>query len=509
MRIFSLTHRRVGSAAVAVRLPTRCLVVLVGPSSAGKSTWAAANFRPNQIVNSDHLRAVAGLDEHDQRASADAFAVLDLVVERRLKRGLLTVVDTLALDDKLRLGYIEVARRHGAAVHAIAFDTPAAECRARNKAKDRPIPARVLSGHLKTWERVREQLGNESFDAVHAPDAVRIAAAEVLTAPDAHDRQKEDPMTLQFGLQIPSFTWDGGSDEIGPRLGAIAAAAEEAGFASLWVMDHMVQIPFAGREWDEMLESYTTLSFLAGRTERIRLGAMVTGITYRNVAHLAKIVATLDVLSGGRANCGIGAAWFESEHKYYGWDFPPTPERLALLEDALELLPLMWGKGTPSYEGRLLKIPKAICYPRPLQEHVPILVGGSGEHKTLRLVARHADACNLFGDAQRVRHLVGVLHGHCEAEGRDPAEVEVTALAQALIGRDNEHLAELIAARAPANEGPEAYAERVNAGTIEDHIGRYRELAEAGVQTAVVSFPDLGDTQPVERFAPIVDAFRN
>ena len=167
----------------------------------------------------------------------------------------------------------------------------------------------------------------------------------------------------------------------------------------------------------------------------------------------------------------------------------------------------MWGKGTPAYEGRVLEIPKAICYPRPLQEHIPILLGGSGEKTTLRLVARYADACNFRGDAQQVRHLLGVLSDHCEAVGRDPAEIEVTGLAQALVGRDEQHLAELVATRAPANEGPEAYAERVNAGTVEDHIGRYRELAEAGVQTAVVSLPDLGDPDPVERFAPIIATF--
>ena len=163
-------------------------------------------------------------------------------------------------------------------------------------------------------------------------------------------------------------------------------------------MDHFLQIPQIGREWEDMLESYTTLGYLAGVTGRVTLGTLVTGITYRNLAHLAKIVATLDVLSGGRAVCGLGAAWFEREHRLYGWDFPPRRERYALLEDALELLPLMWGPGAPRFEGRTVTVDEAICYPRPLQERIPILVGGSGERRTLRLVARHADACNLFGD---------------------------------------------------------------------------------------------------------------
>ena len=154
------------------------------------------------------------------------------------------------------------------------------------------------------------------------------------------------------------------------------------------------------------------------------------------MAHLGKIVATLDVVSGGRALCGIGAGWFEREHRLYGWEFPPLRERFARLEDALELLPLMWGPGSPRFEGRTVTVEEAICYPRPLQERVPILVGGSGERRTLRLVARHADACNLFGDPETVRHKVAVLRSHCEAEGRDPAEVTVTHLAAARVVAD-------------------------------------------------------------------------
>jgi len=134
----------------------------------------------------------------------------------------------------------------------------------------------------------------------------------------------------------------------------------EAGFTSLWLMDHVIQIPQVGREWEDMLESHTTLGFLAGVTERIRLGTLVTGITYRNIAHLAKIVATLDVLSGGRAMCGIGAAWFEREHRLYGWEFPPLRERFARLEDALELLPLMWGPGAPAFEGRTIRVAESV-----------------------------------------------------------------------------------------------------------------------------------------------------
>jgi len=285
-------------------------------------------------------------------------------------------------------------------------------------------------------------------------------------------------VALEFGLQIPRFTWPGGPAETRSRLAAIAAAAEEAGFTSLWVMDHLLQIPPVGPHWEEMLDSYTTLGFLAARTETVRLGTLVTGVTYRNIAHLAKIVATLDVLSGGRATCGIGAAWFEREHRAYGWRFPPRAERFAMLEDALELLPLMWGRGAPAYSGRTIEVAEAVCYPRPLQDHVPILVGGSGEQVTLRLVARHADACNLFGDPDTVRHKVAVLHGHCARVDRDPAEIMVTNLTTA------------------------------DAPSVEDHVGRYRQFAEAGVQQAIVNFPGLDGPEPVRAFAEVVSGFR-
>jgi alkanesulfonate monooxygenase SsuD/methylene tetrahydromethanopterin reductase-like flavin-dependent oxidoreductase (luciferase family) len=239
-----------------------------------------------------------------------------------------------------------------------------------------------------------------------------------------------------------------------------------------------------------MLDSYTTLGYLAGVTERIRLGTLVTGITYRNIAHLAKIVATLDVVSGGRAICGLGAAWFEREHKLYGWDFPPLRERYERLEDALELLPLMWGPGSPRFEGRTTVVEEAICYPRPLQERIPILVGGSGERRTLRIVARHADACNLFGDAETVRRKVAVLHEHCATEGRDPAEITVTQAAPARVVEADE-----------PPEGP-------GAATAEEHVGRYRELAESGVQTAIVSLPQADGPDSVSRFAEVIGAFR-
>jgi F420-dependent oxidoreductase-like protein len=496
------------TATSTIRLPTACLVVLVGPSGSGKSTWATANFRASQVVSTDSLRALVGEGEHDQRAGTDAFAVLGDVIERRLARGLLTVIDSLGLEERRRREWLASARRHGVPCHVVVFPTSAEVCRARNRERDRPVPAKLLAGQLRTFEQVRTTLAGEGFDGVHDAAPVVVMAPELVAAPAAAERQREDPMPLRFGLQIPSYTWGGGPAELAPRLGAIAVAAEEAGFESLWVMDHFLQIPFVGREWLDMLESYTTLAYVAACTTRLRLGTMVTGITYRNLAHLGKIVATLDVLSGGRAMCGLGAAWFEREHRAYGWSFPPLKERYAALEDALQLLPLLWGPGSPSFEGRTIRVAEAMCYPRPLQERIPILVGGQGERHTLRLVAQYADACNLRGDPATVSHKLSVLAKHCEATGRDPSTVGVTHLSTALVGRDQTEVEEAVEALRPKGTTPEAYRTWANAATVEDHVGRFRELAEAGVDEAIVSLPDLSAPAPVERFAAVISAFR-
>ena len=453
---------------------------------------------------------MVGEGEHDQRASKDAFDVLEIVLERRLKRRLLTVVDTLALDDDWRRGWSMLAARHRVPCHAVAFDTPARECRARNRRRGRAIPAAVISGQLKRWDVVRDQLASEGFAAVHAPGGGRgRARPPCSTPPDLARLQRENPMPLQFGLQIPSFTWPGGPAEIGPRLADIGRTAEDVGFSRIYVMDHLIQIPIVGPDWHDMLDSYTALSFIAGHTRTVRLGALVTGIAYRNIAHLGKIIATLDVVSGGRAICGLGAGWFEREHLAYGWRFPPLKERFELLEDALQLLPLLWGPGSPSFDGRRSSgAPRLICYPRPIQERVPIMVGGSGEKKTLRLVATYADACNLFGDPDGVRHRVSVLRGHCADVGRDPSEVEVTHLTATLVAPDRSAIDALVERLRPQSLSPEAFAERVNAGTVDDQIGRFRRFAEAGAEISIVNFPGLDGPEMVERFAPVIAAFR-
>ncbi|HWW55224.1 MAG TPA: TIGR03560 family F420-dependent LLM class oxidoreductase, partial [Acidimicrobiales bacterium] len=469
-----------------MRLPAACLVVLVGPSGAGKSYWATANFRPDQVVASDALRALVGTAEHDQRAGTDAFDVLDLVLDRRLARGLLTVVDTLGLDGERRRGYVDLARRHGVACHAVLFETPAETCRARNKARAVPLPSKVLTAQLAARDVVREDLVNEGFGGVHPPEPVDIVALALLDAPASAERQRANPRTLRFGLQMSSFAWEGGAPSLASHLSEIASVAEAVGFSSIWLMDHMLQIPQVGRPWEDMPESWTTLAWLAAKTRSATLGTLVSGVTLRNPAHLAKIVATLDVLSGGRAVCGIGVAWWEQEHRLYGWRFPPLGERYALLEDTLQLLPLMWGPGSPAFSGKVLTIPEATCYPRPLQEHVPVLVGGSGEKTTLRLAAQYADACNLFGEPAAVSHKVAVLAEHCADVGRDPATVRVTHLSTAVVASGRRELNAAVDRLAPRAAPIEAALDRLGAGTVDDQIGRYSRFAEAGVETAIV-----------------------
>jgi F420-dependent oxidoreductase-like protein len=497
-----------GATGSEVVLPAPCLVVLVGPSGSGKSTWAAAHFAPVQIVSSDALRAVVGAGEDDITASDDAFALLEQIVERRTKRGLTTVVDTLGLDPDRRRAWAARAHQNAMPCVCVAFATPLAECRARNRERRKSVPQKVLAGQARQFREQQPQLANDGFDFVLTEASrVRTAPAHVAREASGSADQRVEPVGLRFGLQLPTFDWPGGAAQARATLGEIARAAEEAGFESVWVMDHYRQIPMFGPAWHDMLESYTTLAFLAAHTERVRLGTLVTAIAHRPVAQLGKIIATLDVVSGGRANCGLGVGWFAAETAALGIPFPPLAERYALLEDALEFLPLFWGKGAPAFAGRVLRAPEALCYPRPLQEHVPILVGGNGEARTLRLAARYADACNIIGEADVVARKVSALRSHCEAAGRPSSSVEVTQLSTTLVGRDSRELSTLVERWRPRRSSAEQYAARVNAGTVDDQVGRFRALTRAGVQTAIVSFPDLVDAGPIERFSAVIRAF--
>ena len=483
-----------------IRLRSDALVVLAGPSAAGKSAWARKWFRDGQVVSSDQLRGVVGAHEQDLRASADAFEVLDQIVDRRLARGLLTVVDTLGMDSERHARWQAMAKAYGRPAHLVTFDVDGATCRRRNKARANAVPVKVLTAQLAKWDEVGASL-SAGFDAVHAPGPTRVVPTALLGPADPTADQQ-----LRFGLSISAFDWPAGDTNIAERLGEIAAEAEHAGFDSIWVMDHFIQIPQIGREWDPMLEAYTTLAFLAAKTSRVSLGALVSCITHRNIAHLGKIIATLDVLSGGRARCGLGLGWYQREHKAYGYDFLPNRKRYELLEDALQFLPLLWGPGAPAFEGKTFSSPEAISYPRPLQSSIPVLVGGSGEKRTLHLAAQYADACNLFGEPDVLVDKIAALHGHCAELGRDPAEIEVTQLSSVLAAAGHDDLQSRMGElnhRLP----PEQFAERTMAATAEDHIARFARISAAGVDTVIVSLADIGLEGAAGNFAPIIDHF--
>ncbi|HEY6749521.1 MAG TPA: TIGR03560 family F420-dependent LLM class oxidoreductase [Mycobacteriales bacterium] len=484
-----------------MNLPAPCVVVLVGPGASGKSTWASAHLPEDTIVSSDRLRALVGTGENDIAASTDAFALLEEIVRRRLARRLTTVIDTLGLDADRRLAWLALARAHDLPCVAVAFDTPAAVCRERNRQRDKRIPADALTGQLRAFAAARDALPAEGYDAVLTPEPVRVVPAAFVAADSAAARQVTDPTGLRFGLHVGAY------DFAPDRLPEIAAAAEAAGFDAIYVMDHFRQIPQIGRAWDPFLESYTTLGYLAACTTRVRLGALVTGVTYRNVGHLSKIVATLDVLSGGRAVCGLGLAWYAQEHAAYGWDFPSVASRYALLEDALQALPILWGPGNRAFTGQVVSLPDTTCYPRPVGP-VPLLVGGGGERRTLRLAAQYASAANVFGDPATVARKRAVLDAHCLAVGRDPASVELTHLSTTLIGADDRSLAASVARLRPRQQSPATYAAAVNAGTVTDHVGRFRELAEAGAREVMIRLPGLTDPAPLEQAAAVIAAFR-
>ncbi|HEY5108421.1 MAG TPA: LLM class F420-dependent oxidoreductase [Acidimicrobiales bacterium] len=238
---------------------------------------------------------------------------------------------------------------------------------------------------------------------------------------------------MELGIHFANFTLPGGPEAIGPVLAGTARAAEEGGCAAFTLMDHYFQMEEFADRHDPMLEGYTALGFLAGRTERMTLGLLVTGVTYRHPGLLAKIVTTLDVVSGGRAQLGIGAAWYEREHLGLGVPFPPLSERFERLEETLQICHQMWSDDEGPFEGIHYQLAETICSPRPVSSPRPrILVGGSGEQKTLRLVARYADACNLFAtEPAEVAHKLEVLDRHCADEQRDPAAVRRTILAMA------------------------------------------------------------------------------
>jgi F420-dependent oxidoreductase-like protein len=305
----------------------------------------------------------------------------------------------------------------------------------------------------------------------------------------------------RLGLQIPNFTYPGVADaDLFERVSQVALTAERSGFDSVWVMDHLYQIAMIGPPENAMFEAYTLLGAIAARTSKVRLGTMVSGVTYRNPALLAKIVTTLDVISSGRAVLGIGSAWNEQEHIGYGFDFYTARERFERLTEAVQICRAMFTEQRPSFHGTYYRIVEAFNVPRPITPGgPPILVGGSGEKWTLRLVAERADACNLFGDVETIRHKLSVLEQHCAEVGRDPSEITKTRLGSLLIAATEEEaqakLSTLAATRGISEEQARAIA---TIGSPDAVAEQAQALLDAGLDGLLFNMPDAHDLEPVE-----------
>ncbi|MBV8691630.1 MAG: LLM class F420-dependent oxidoreductase [Actinobacteria bacterium] len=300
-----------------------------------------------------------------------------------------------------------------------------------------------------------------------------------------------------YGLQIPNFTYGVPDEAMFDEVVARATAAEESGYSSVWVMDHFYQLPALGGESNPMLEAYTLLGALAVATSRVQLGTLVTGVTYRNPAMLAKIITTLDVISKGRAVLGIGAAWHDIEHEALGFAFPPVKERMDRLEEAVQICRAMFRDEVSSFDGRYYQTRNVRNLPRPVQPGgPPIMIGGGGEKRTLRLVAQYADMCNVTGDADMIRHKIEVIRNHCADVGRDPSEIRITRMATMFLTNspdETKQVREFVASAA----GPEMIG-AAQIGEDDDIAAQVKELAAAGVDEFIFNMP-LSDAAAVTR----------
>jgi F420-dependent oxidoreductase-like protein len=314
---------------------------------------------------------------------------------------------------------------------------------------------------------------------------------------------------IRLGLQIPNFNFPGVAEEqLFERLSEIASTAESSGFDTVLVMDHLHQIPGVGPPENWMLEGNTILSALAARTSTVNISLLVGSVTYRNPALHAKITTTLDVISGGRAIHGIGAGWFEAEHVAYGYEFPPLRERFERLEDHLNIARTMFTRERASYEGKHHSVREALNNPKPIRGDIPIMIGGSGEKKTLRMVAQYADASNFFGDPDRMRHLIGVLEGHCERLGRDPAEITKTRLGTVIIAdtqAEAERRLEVVRERSGI---PRERLATFLVGDPDTVAEKASELIDAGTEALIFNSPHVHDLETVqllgETLAPLM-----
>jgi F420-dependent oxidoreductase-like protein len=462
-------------------------------------------FHESEVISSDRLRGMVGAGEDDQQAGTAAFSILEQVVAERMRRGLTTVVDTLGFDSDNRQRWVGMAHEAGIPAYAVLFDTPAPETRARNAARDRPIPKTVLDRQISRFRAIPKEIEDDGFDQVATEQPISTVTPTVAAGPVSSPESQRAQGEHRFGLVINRFNW-GDRAEMASHLTSIANRAQAAGFHDLWVMDHFQQIPQVGRAWEDLPEAYVTLSYLAGVTDSIKLGTLVTSVGHRHPVVLGKMVATLDVLSGGRALLGLGIGWHRKEQEGFGLPFLPVARRYEVLEDTLRMLPLLWGKGSPAFEGATFTAPELVCYPRPIQEKIPILIGGSGEKRTLRLAARYADACNLFGKPEVVRRKVEVLRRHCAEIDRDPEDVAVTHLIDVMVAADRKALRERVNLLRGRSTTAEAFMSRYNAGVVEDQLEHFDAYHKAGATHSMVVLPDAHLEGSIETFGLVIGA---
>jgi F420-dependent oxidoreductase-like protein len=302
---------------------------------------------------------------------------------------------------------------------------------------------------------------------------------------------------LKFGLQHPNFTFDGEGVEVVEKLRTLTQEAERLGFDSFWVMDHFHQIQNVGQPQEPMLEGWTTQAVVAGLTEKIKLGTLVTGIVYRHPSVLAKIGATLDVLSKGRLFMGIGAAWNVDEARAYGIPFPPVGERMRRLEEAAQIITKMWSEERTSFTGKFYQLSDAYCNPKPIQKpHPPIMIGGGGEKRTLKIAAKYADACNIFGSVETVRRKFGILREHCRSVGRDYDSILKTKLGRIIIDKDREKVTEAI--KGLPEDRRREYAIY---GTPEEVRKQIEAFRDVGVEYLIVNLEPGRELQALDLFA--------
>jgi alkanesulfonate monooxygenase SsuD/methylene tetrahydromethanopterin reductase-like flavin-dependent oxidoreductase (luciferase family) len=392
------------------------------------------------------------------------------------------VIDTLGLDADRRRSYLAAAREAGIPAVVVLFDTDPALCRARNRVRDRPVRAPALTAQLREARAAATELETEGWDRVERVTGTAQAAAP--TTPPSTPA----PTRMQFVLQVSRFAWD---DEDPARwLTSVAMSAVASGVDGIALMDHLIQIPQVGRAWEPIPEPWVTLGLLAGLPTSLQLGTLVSPLSLHSPGRLAKAAATLDALSGGRAFCGVGAGWWEREHRAFGLPFPETDERIALLSNAIPVMRALWAPGTKAAAG----LPESTSYPRPVGP-LPLLVGGRGA-RVLRIAAELGDGCNVPASTDHVARAAAAMNGK-----------RITVLDVPVLGRDRDEVAALVE-RLRGRVSAAAYARAHHAGLAADHVARYRELGDLGVDTVFVALPDLRVADDVEKLADVISAFR-